>query len=121
MDVRLAIEDRTLETESVWDDLGIQPDESDRRSAATTEFVEALRNRTIDVDLPDRHREQIDTAFEHLANDDWELATGQLREQYESVCERDEPTLDNETHRAACHLQDAPVVDVPPTTEVSSE
>ncbi|RDZ51338.1 peptide ABC transporter ATP-binding protein [Haloferax sp. Atlit-4N] len=120
MDVRLAIEDRTLETEPVWEGLGIDSDESNRRNAATAEFVEELRNRTIDIDLPNHHQERIDTAFEHLANEDWEMAAESLREQYESVCERDEPTLDNEAHPAACHLYDVPEVSEQPTIKETS-
>ncbi|MFC6872611.1 ABC transporter ATP-binding protein [Halobellus marinus] len=43
-------------------------------------------------------------SFEHLKADRWDEAEAVLRETFESVCEREEPLLDDGDHPTACHL-----------------
>jgi peptide/nickel transport system ATP-binding protein len=59
-----------------------------------------------DGPLPEEARAVVADSFEHLKNDRWEAAETTLRETFESVCERENPPLDEERHPAACHLYD---------------
>ncbi|EMA40167.1 oligopeptide/dipeptide ABC transporter ATP-binding protein, partial [Halococcus hamelinensis] len=51
-------------------------------------------------------RSVVEASFERVADDDFEGAGALLRERFESVCERERPTLGDSAHPAACHLHD---------------
>jgi peptide/nickel transport system ATP-binding protein len=59
-----------------------------------------------DGPLSGEAREAVAEAFDHLAADRPEAAATTLRETFESVCEREHPTLEGAEHRTACHLHD---------------
>ncbi|RJS98848.1 ABC transporter ATP-binding protein [Halococcus sp. IIIV-5B] len=49
-------------------------------------------------------RSVVEASFERVADGDFEGASELLRERFESVCERERPTLGEGAHPAACHL-----------------
>ena len=51
-------------------------------------------------------RSVIEESFEHVADGEFDAAGDLLRERFESVCERDRPSLGTGSHPAACHLHD---------------
>jgi len=110
MNVRQTIESRSLPTSDIWAELasGDADPESIDRESNTRAFVEALRDRELDGTFPAPHDGRIDAAFEHVAVGDWEEAAELLREHYESVCERVDPSLPEEAQPAACHLHTPP-------------
>jgi peptide/nickel transport system ATP-binding protein len=59
-----------------------------------------------DGPLSGEARAVVADSFDHLKNDRWEEAEATLRETFESVCERENPALDESGHPAACHLYD---------------
>ncbi|EMA65315.1 peptide ABC transporter ATPase [Halorubrum aidingense JCM 13560] len=74
--------------------------------AVSTAAVEAVRESQFDRDLTGRAAETVDRAIRLVVEDEWEKAEATLRETFESVCEREEPSLSDEDHPAACHLLD---------------
>jgi peptide/nickel transport system ATP-binding protein len=98
MDVRLRIERRDISLEEV-------------RAAADDEsaVVEALFDRLLEVELPERERSYLEDAFAELADENWTAAETHLRDRYESVCEIHNP----DGERSACHLRGLPA-DVDP-------
>jgi peptide/nickel transport system ATP-binding protein len=63
-----------------------------------------LREEFFDGPLSGRAREAVEESFEHLAADDFEAAAAVLADTFESVCEREEPSLGEGAHPASCHL-----------------
>jgi peptide/nickel transport system ATP-binding protein len=61
-----------------------------------------------DDGLDSESRAVIETSFERVAAEEWEAAAEILRERFESVCERQQPVLQDEAHPSACHLYDQP-------------
>jgi peptide/nickel transport system ATP-binding protein len=134
MNYRERVEDRTIDLDAVWEeaadgeearaetptaaDGGERSDasrtSSDLRSdgshpgATSSAFKAVLWDRLFDAEPSGRPRSVVSESFDHLANGDWEAAGSLLREQFESVCEREEPVLQDEAHPAACHLYDQP-------------
>jgi peptide/nickel transport system ATP-binding protein len=53
----------------------------------------------------------VEQAVEQLLADDREGAAATLRERFETVCERDRPSLQGDPHPAACHLYGRPDAD----------
>ena len=102
IDFRLAIDDRSLDTDRAWEESGRDPDSmtEEDRIEASEGFVSALRERNFDVTLDQPHRRRIDSALERIAVGEWDQAAAELEEHYQSVCERVEPELDP----VACHL-----------------
>jgi peptide/nickel transport system ATP-binding protein len=66
--------------------------------------VDVLRDRYVDGRLTSANRDVVDSALEAVVDGDFDSAGERLRERFESVCERREPTLGDEPHPAACHL-----------------
>ncbi|MFC7133258.1 MULTISPECIES: ABC transporter ATP-binding protein [Salinibaculum] len=59
-----------------------------------------------ETELPDRHRQQVETALAHVANEDWNSASEALAD-YKSVCEQTPRSVETGEHReSACHLYD---------------
>ncbi|WP_049924709.1 ABC transporter ATP-binding protein [Halopiger djelfimassiliensis] len=103
MDLRERIERRDVSLETVGDgrfdfEDGSVPDTD------VPGFVAALKDRLLERDLPPRHDAVVEDALAELAASNWESAARRLRTEYESVCERDRPELDEGPHPAACHL-----------------
>lgn len=105
MDVRELVESRSISVDEVWDELGVDPDESDRADNAAA-FADATLDRLIDEPLPESHATTVRSALEPIATDDWNTAADRLAESYETVCERETPTLGPTDHPVACHRYD---------------
>ncbi|QFU83920.1 ABC transporter ATP-binding protein [Natronorubrum aibiense] len=103
MSLRERIERRDLSLESVGDGKFESGDDG-VPTADVPAFVAALKTRLLETELPPRHDEIVEDALTELADENWERAAERLRENYESVCERDHPALGDGTHPAACHL-----------------
>ncbi|WP_435076289.1 dipeptide ABC transporter ATP-binding protein [Halococcus sp. AFM35] len=58
--------------------------------------------------LDEQSRTVIEDSVERVVADDWAGAAARLRERFESVCEREQPVLQDEAHPAACHLYEQP-------------
>ena len=114
MDIRRAIGERTLDTESTWERIEAPADGEDAdatttpREELTDEFVAELRQQTFDGELGSPHDERVESAFEYVAEEDWEAAADHLAEHYRSVCETTPPKLPGIDHPAACHLHEQP-------------
>ncbi|WP_135533974.1 ABC transporter ATP-binding protein [Halostella pelagica] len=77
----------------------VEPDET--REDAT---VPELRARLFDGQLPANVRDVIDESLRLVVDREWEQAADLLRENFESVCEHEDPKLGDDDHPAACHL-----------------
>ncbi|WP_121823648.1 ABC transporter ATP-binding protein [Halostella salina] len=66
--------------------------------------VAELRDRLFDTQLPAEVRDAVDESLRLIGDDEWDEAADLLRDRFESVCEREEPTLGDVRHPAACHL-----------------
>jgi peptide/nickel transport system ATP-binding protein len=97
MDLRGRIERREITREVLAED-----ETADDRPDA--DLATVLSERLLDVELPGDHRRYVETAFEQVADGEFEAAAAHLRERYESVCEREAPALDDDGHPVACHL-----------------
>ncbi|SEH14744.1 peptide/nickel transport system ATP-binding protein [Natronorubrum sediminis] len=104
MTLRERVERRDISLESVGGDGEFDPTSGGIPEENVPEFVEVLRTRLLDTDLPPRHDRIVDEALGELADENWDEAATRLREAYESVCEREQPTLENGDHPVACHL-----------------
>jgi len=69
-------------------------------------MAETIYEELIDEPLADYNRVVVLEALEDVARDEWTQAAERLRERFESVCEREEPTIDDAAHPVACHLYD---------------
>ncbi|MDL5361508.1 ABC transporter ATP-binding protein [Halalkalicoccus sp. NIPERK01] len=100
MDLRERIERRDVDVEGIRERLD-DPDEGAVARAIRKEHeLAALSDVTADSIL--------DEALSAVANGEFEAAETLLREEFETVCERERPALvgENRTHPAACHLHD---------------
>nr|WP_246974881.1 oligopeptide/dipeptide ABC transporter ATP-binding protein [Natribaculum luteum] len=64
----------------------------------------AVVDRFFDEPLPADVEATISEAVDLLLADQWDDAATLLREEFESVCEREQPSLEEDVHPAACHL-----------------
>ncbi len=105
MTLRQRIETRDISLESVGEDGEFTIDGAEGvPEAAVPEFVAALRARVLDQELPPPHEGIVEDALAALATGNWDDAATKLAATYESVCERDHPTLGAGHQPAACHL-----------------
>ncbi|MFB6154047.1 MAG: oligopeptide/dipeptide ABC transporter ATP-binding protein, partial [Halodesulfurarchaeum sp.] len=72
------------------------------------DFSTTMYERFFDTQLSGRPRESVEEAIEHLASADWERAEETLAATFESVCERRDPVLQEQSHPAACHRYEQP-------------
>ena len=109
VDLRQAIENETLEVESVIYDVtgGVQTSVLDDE-VEIDEFATAVRERYFDRELGDPHRSRVHEALKRVAVDEWDEAAADLREHYESICEQSAPEL-RDDHPVACYLYDGPL------------
>jgi len=104
MTVRERIEGREIPLDEIEVDVPDDAIETERQEAVAG----ALVDRELDRTLPSPHRERVREALELVAAGEWEAAADSLRTQYESVCERVDPVLQDRPHAAACHLYEQP-------------
>ncbi|QAU13342.1 ABC transporter ATP-binding protein [Halorubrum sp. BOL3-1] len=96
------------------DDIDLDAIESEVRiedESATSAVADGGEHRILfeyffDGPLSGEARAAVAESFEHLKNDRRGKAEAVLRDAFESVCERRNPTLDGSDHPAACHLHD---------------
>lgn len=106
MHLRERIERRDLSLASVGDDGQFEPTAGGVPEADVPAFVTALKTRLLETELPPRHDAIVEDALAELADENWTGAAERLRASYESVCERNHPTLGDRPHPVACHLHE---------------
>ncbi|WP_306058737.1 ABC transporter ATP-binding protein [Natronococcus wangiae] len=104
MTLRERVERRDISLETVGDDDRFDLEGDTVPEEDVPAFVEALKDRLLDADLPAAHEEIVERALSELAYGNWADAAERLRAEYESVCERQNPGLGNGGHPVACHL-----------------
>ena len=112
---RQRVEDRSLDLDGIRAEAALL-EEGDRdpsevadggRSTASHVSLDAAIRERFDLeDLPPTADAAVAESIEHLTTDDWAAAERVLRETFESVCERETPSLGVGNHPAACHLRD---------------
>ncbi|WP_435094582.1 dipeptide ABC transporter ATP-binding protein [Halorubrum sp. N11] len=117
MDFRQRVERQAIDTETILDEVGDSSDQvaADGGTAAAASSgddaiaagaVEAVRDAHFDR-YPDGHAgEVVDRALRLVIAGEWTEAADVLAETFATVCEREEPTLSDSDHPAACHLLD---------------
>ncbi|WP_459890087.1 ABC transporter ATP-binding protein [Halostagnicola bangensis] len=104
MTLRQRVEERDITLESVGDEPEFEVGESDDSDEDTRTFVRTVKDRLFDHELPMRHDEIVEDALLEVAETNWDEAADILLEEYESVCERENPGLGDDAHPVACHL-----------------
>ena len=102
---RQRVESGDIDLEAIESEVRI---EAETDVAAVTDGGEhaALFEYFFDGPLPDEARRVVAESFEHLKNDRWEEAEATLTDTFESICEREHPTLSQREHPVACHLHE---------------
>lgn len=109
MDLRERIERRELSIEGIRERLKETNDEDEIDEPTDADVARAVREEHDLETLSDSRAESIvERALEAVVNEEFEEAQSILREEFETVCERESPALvdENRTHPAACHLHD---------------
>ncbi|AGB39240.1 ABC transporter ATP-binding protein [Natronococcus occultus] len=106
MTLRERVESRDISLETVGDDGQFEFEDGAVAAADADAFARALKERLLETELPARHDAIVEDALASVAVGDWEDAAERLREEYESVCERQNPALEADAHPVACHLYD---------------
>jgi len=109
MDFRERVENESIAVSAIEESTG---DASSARTATDggraspdgDPSVSALRDRLFDTPLPADVRDSVDESLRLVRDGKWDDAADLLRDRFESVCEREEPTLGDARHPAACHL-----------------
>jgi len=110
MSFRQRVEDEDIDLDVAWThaaggDTG-DAAVADGGRASDTAFVEAFHESFFDTTFDGRTRDAVDDAIRHLADEDWDAAKQTLRDTFESVCEREDPVLQDTEHPTACHRYD---------------
>ncbi|SFR70028.1 ABC transporter ATP-binding protein [Halogeometricum limi] len=115
MDLRQRVESRKIDVDAVRESVA-SGDETGAAAAATDggepqavsadAVVAALYDRFFDEPLTGENRRVVESALDAVAAERWDEAADTLRGRFESVCERDAPTLGTGDHPASCHLYD---------------
>ncbi|WP_135852344.1 ABC transporter ATP-binding protein [Halorussus salinus] len=117
MNYRERVEERAIDLDAVWDEAAdgdaartetATAADGGRPDASPAAFKTVLWDRLFDAEPDGRPRELVAESFDHLASGDWESAESLLADHFESVCEREDPVLQDEAHPSACHLYDQP-------------
>ncbi|HET7323701.1 MAG TPA: ABC transporter ATP-binding protein, partial [Halococcus sp.] len=106
MDYRERIETRSISLADVRAEADVQQTDPVAADGGASVSIRTLWERFFDHEdeLDTESHRLIETSFERVLDGDWEGAAAMLRERFESVCERSQPTLPDEEHPAACHL-----------------
>lgn len=109
MHFRELVDDREISIHKIAEDAGIASLEAGQEldSRERDAFVEAVTDEVLDTDLAGVQTRPVEEAIRQLATEDWESATKTLSEEYESVCETDNPELSDDSQPVACHLYDS--------------
>ncbi|WP_303645728.1 ABC transporter ATP-binding protein [Halorubrum saccharovorum] len=117
MDYRQRVERQAIDVETILEGAGESPGQmaADGGTASappsgadsvSPAAVEAVRDAQFDRLPAGRAAEVVDRSLELVIVDEWEEAAAVLEETFASVCEREDPTLSDGDHPAACHLID---------------
>ncbi|MFO8115412.1 MAG: ABC transporter ATP-binding protein [Halorubrum sp.] len=117
MDYRQRVEREGVDVETVLDgvdgsagqvaaDGGAATADPSGDDAVSSAAVEAVRDAQFDRFLDGRAGEVVDRSLRLVIAGEWDEAAAVLEETFASVCEREEPTLPEGDHPAACHLLD---------------
>ena len=104
MTLRERVESKDITLESVGDEPAFDVGDGSVSEEDKETFVQVVMDRLFDRELPIPHSEIVETALRKGAEGNWDSAAADLREEYESVCERTNPALEGDSHTAACHL-----------------
>jgi peptide/nickel transport system ATP-binding protein len=109
MNYRQRVEDEAIDLEGIREEVAL--DESGGQTVAAdggvpsdVDLETAIRERFGLENLPNAADEPVAESIEHLQREDWDGAVAVLREAFETVCETENPVLDESDHPAACHL-----------------
>jgi len=105
MDLRGLVDDRSLSVEKIWERAGRDDPPDDPTDTGVEAFVDAAADRLLDRPLTEPHCSVVNEALAAVARGDWDAATDVLADEFESVCERENPQLGGGEHPAACHLR----------------
>jgi peptide/nickel transport system ATP-binding protein len=117
MDYRERVAERAIDLDATWEAAAdgdasrtetATAADGGRPDASPAAFKAVLWNRLFDVEPDGRPRELVSESFDYLSSGDWEAAESLLADHFESVCERNDPALQDEAHPSACHLYDQP-------------
>ncbi|WP_142857778.1 ABC transporter ATP-binding protein [Salinigranum halophilum] len=97
MTLRERVADEAIDVDAVREEVAAS-------NGAEGRVVDTLRERFVDGGLTGANREVVDSALEAVVTGDFDTAEDRLRDRFESVCERESPTLADEKHPSACHL-----------------
>jgi len=99
---RQLVESRNLDVETILEDspATVSSGVTVERSAVE----QALWEELFGQELTGEAGATIEESFELILNNDWSAAEELLQTEFESVCERHDPELDQDGHSAACHL-----------------
>ncbi|WP_267163026.1 ABC transporter ATP-binding protein [Halovenus salina] len=86
---------------------GLEEDDQELNSRETRAFVEEVKEDVLATEVTGTPEQVVDEAIGHLAEADWESAAAVLREEFESVCETDNPELSEDSQPVACHLYES--------------
>ncbi|MWG34956.1 dipeptide ABC transporter ATP-binding protein [Halomarina oriensis] len=114
MDFRQRVEEDRIDVDALRDPdrptaatdggTGARSVERESFDVSPTSVVDDL----FDADLSGQNRTTVERAVGELLDGDREAAATTLRDRFETVCERDRPTLQDAPHPAACHLYEQP-------------
>ena len=117
MDYRERVAERAIDLDATWEAAAdgdasrtetATAADGGRPDASPAAFKAVLWDRLFDVEPDGRPRELVSESFDYLSSGDWEAAESLLADHFESVCERNDPALQDEAHPSACHLYDQP-------------
>jgi len=102
MEYRQLVERQNLNVENILEDspATVSSGGTIERSTVKQELWEELFGQEFTGQVGDT----IEESFELVLDGDWSAAEERLRTEFESVCERRDPELDQDGHSAACHL-----------------
>ena len=106
IDTGTILEETDDPSDQVAADGGVATAASSEDGAVPAGAVEAVRDAQFDRYPDGRAAEVVDRALRLVITDEWAEAADVLAETFTSVCEREEPTLPDGDHPAACHLLD---------------
>ncbi|SDK08673.1 peptide/nickel transport system ATP-binding protein [Halovenus aranensis] len=107
MHFRELVEDAEISIHKLAEDAGLsglEDGDQNLNSRETAAFVEEVKGDVLDTDLTGPPERVVDEAIGHLAEADWESAATVLRDEFESICETDNPELSDDSQPVACHL-----------------
>ncbi|WP_345781960.1 ABC transporter ATP-binding protein [Natrinema salsiterrestre] len=101
---RQRVESRDIDLEAVREEAVGDATEARAVADGGSDLAAGLDAQFFDGPLSGRAREAVDESYRHLEDGDWAAAEEVLADAFESVCEREDPQLDDGDHPTACHI-----------------